>query len=86
MRNLKTGGRVSFRKVSRHHAPILMSIALLITISLTAIRATQAQVACMNKCQQQLNECLDNPEGSNCLDDYDACLATCTGSVADLLG
>ncbi|HEY6806988.1 MAG TPA: hypothetical protein VI306_25650 [Pyrinomonadaceae bacterium] len=86
MRNLNIGRRVISGKAGRHQVPILMSIVLLITISLTAIPTAQAQVVCMNKCQQQLNECLNSPEGTNCLDTYDTCIEACVGRFVDLLG
>jgi hypothetical protein len=86
MRNLKVGRRVILGKGGRHQVPILMSIVLLITISLTAIPTAQAQTLCISKCQQQLNACLNSPEGSNCLDDYDECFNQCMAHLVDLLG
>jgi hypothetical protein len=86
MRNLEAGRRVISERAGRHQASLLMSLVLLITISLTAIPTAKAQTVCINKCQQQLNECLNNPEGSNCLDTYDDCVNSCVGRYLDLLG
>lgn len=70
-------------KAGKTKRSILMVLALLATLFLAPATKVNAQVECLNRCEQQLARCLASGGGeqfsTSCYDDYEACVNGCLG-------
>jgi hypothetical protein len=90
MQNSNTGHQTISQRAVKRLASILMSIVLLGAVHLVSATRANAQVECINKCEQQLVLCMGGPGGSQqfnpgCLDAYEGCVNACLGQFAGLL-
>ena len=87
MQNSRVDRQTVSRRVVKHQASILMSIVLFIALSTVLRSVAQAQAECLGACEEQYAECINSGHVSMfCQDTYEACVNSCLGSSAALMG
>lgn len=92
MQNSKAVRETISQGAVRRQVLVLLSVVLFLALSLVSSATVNAQMHCLNVCEQQFAVCLGNGGGNNqafvasCLETYEACVDSCLGSFAALLG
>lgn len=84
-------GRQSISQGSARRQVLLLSVVLFLALSPVSSTRVNAQIPCLNNCEQQFAQCLGSGTNKDtfapsCLDTYEACVDACLGSFAGLLG
>jgi hypothetical protein len=90
MQNSKAGRQTISQETVRRQVLVLMSVVLFLALSMVSSTTVNAQIECLNVCEQQYAACVNGGNNqafaASCLDTYEACVDACLGSSAALLG